>query len=155
MGALNGWTMILGEVTQSLARHQHFPKAWARENRRGAPAVAFVLTGSLASVMLLCNYTQSINGLFALLSEIVTAANLPVYFTCTLAILIMGRRRGTAGPQKPTVRIVGAGLCATAYCTWVSVGFGIKPLLWTLVLGAACAPVYWWPRLRQLALQSG
>src|SRR5262249_30630185 len=64
LGALNGWTMILGEVTQNIARHGHFPRSWARENRHGAPTIALVLTGAIASVMLLCNYTQSINGLF-------------------------------------------------------------------------------------------
>lgn len=150
LGALNGWTMILGEVTQNLARHGHFPQAWAKENRHGAPTVALLLTGAMASLILLCNYTQSINGLFTLLSVIVTAANLPVYFTCTLAILVIRRRHGMPMPQKATMLVVGAGACAALYCAWVSIGIGIRPLLWTLFLGACCAPVYWWPSVRNL-----
>src|SRR5262249_21860696 len=39
LGCLNGWTMILGEVTQNLARHGHFPRLWAKENKHGAPTV--------------------------------------------------------------------------------------------------------------------
>lgn len=151
LGALNGWTMILGEVTQNLARQGHFPKAWAKENRYGAPTGALILTGVMASLMLVSNYTQSINGMFTLLSVIVTAANLPVYFTCTLAILVVRRRQGIPTSQKATALVVGAGACAALYCAWVSIGIGIKPLLWTLVLGACCAPVYWWPVLRNLS----
>ena len=64
LGALNGWTMILAEVTQNIARHGHFPRAWAKENRHGAPAMALVLTGGMASLMLLFNYTPSVSSLF-------------------------------------------------------------------------------------------
>jgi basic amino acid/polyamine antiporter, APA family len=149
LGALNGWTMILGEVTQNIARHGHFPRSWSKENRHGAPAIALVLTGVMASVILLCNYTQSINGLFTLLSVIVTAANLPVYFTCTLAIVVIGRRGTASLHRKPTVLVMMAGGLAALYCAWVSVGIGIKPLLWTLFLSACCAPVYWWSRRRE------
>ena len=150
LGALNGWTMILAEVTQNIARHGHFPRAWARENRYGAPAMALVLTGGMASLMLLFNYTPSVSSLFTRLSEIVTAANLPVYFACTLAVLVIGRRPGTAPRQKPNLGLMVAGACAALYCAWVSIGIGIKPLLWTLALGACCAPVYWWSR-KQIA----
>jgi len=33
LGALSGWTMILGDVTQTIARHGHFPQFLAKENR--------------------------------------------------------------------------------------------------------------------------
>jgi basic amino acid/polyamine antiporter, APA family len=148
LGALNGWTMIVGEVTQNIARHGHFPQSWAKENRHGAPTVALVLTGAIASVMLVCNYTQSINGLFTFLSVVVTAANLPVYLTCTLAIAVT-KWRGTGSVQrKPTVFVMGAGVLGALYCVWASAGIGIKPLLWTLGLTASCVPIYWYARLK-------
>src|SRR5262249_40756490 len=142
LGALNGWTMILGEVTQNIARHGHFPQSWARENKHRAPVLALVLTGVMASLMLLCNYTQSINGLFTLFSVIVTAANLPVYFTCTLAIPLLTWRGAAPAHHKPTLMVLAAAVLAAVYCTWVTVGIGTKPLLWTLFLCASCAPVY-------------
>jgi APA family basic amino acid/polyamine antiporter len=154
LGALNGWTMILGEVTQNIARHGHFPTSWAKENKHGAPTIALFLTGAIASVMLLSNYTQSINGLFTFLSIIVTAANLPMYFVCTLAIVVFGWRGTVSAQARPTVAVMAAAAAATLYCAWASFGIGLKPLLWTIALCASCAPVYWlpyWlPRLRQL-----
>jgi APA family basic amino acid/polyamine antiporter len=144
LGALNGWTMILGDVTQTIARHGHFPQSLAKENRHGAPTGALILTGIVASMMLLSNYSQSIGNLFVFLSVVVTAANLPVYFTCTLAIVVIGRGGGVAEPaRRPTVMIVTAAVCAAVYCAWASKGIGLKPLLWTVALGAVSAPVYW------------
>jgi APA family basic amino acid/polyamine antiporter len=143
LGALNGWTMILGDVTQTIARHGHFPRFLAKENRHGAPTGALILTGVAASIMLLSNYSQSIGELFVFLSVVVTAANLPVYFSCTLAILAIGRRDPTAAARKRTVTVTVAAASAAAYCAWVSIGIGIKPLLWTVALGAISAPVYW------------
>jgi APA family basic amino acid/polyamine antiporter len=150
LGALNGWTMILGEVTQNIAKHGHFPQSWARENKQGAPTIALFLTGAIASVMLLSNYTQSINGLFTLLSVIVTAANLPMYFVCTLAIVVIGRRGTVASQSRPTPAVTLAALSAAVYCAWASIGIGLKPLLWTIALCACCAPVYWHSRRRQV-----
>lgn len=144
LGALNGWTMILGEVTQNIAKHGHFPRSWAKENRHGAPTIALFLTGAIASVMLLINYSRSINGLFKLLSIIVTAANLPMYFACTLAIVAIGLRGGVGATSKPTVTLMLAAVCATVYCIWAAIGIGLTELLWTVALCACCAPVYFW-----------
>lgn len=151
LGALNGWTLMVGEVTQGLARHGRFPRALSRENAHGAPTLAFIVTGAIASLMLLANYDQSIAGGFTFLSVVVTAANLPMYILCCLAVLVLRRRdkldhglqtRRTAS-FAARGRLWGvAAAAAAAYCFWVSLGIGWKPLLWTSVLGAVGAPVY-------------
>lgn len=58
LGALNGWTLILGELTVSFARHGGFPPALGRVNAHGAPTRAFVLTAILASLMMLTGYND-------------------------------------------------------------------------------------------------
>ncbi len=143
LGALNGWTMILGDVTQTIARNGHFPRSLAKENKYGAPTGALILTGVVASIMLLSNYSQSIGNLFVFLSVVVTAANLPVYFSCTLAIVMLGKQDLASAQRKRTAVIVVAAICAALYCAWVSIGIGLRPLLWTVALGAVSAPVYW------------
>jgi hypothetical protein len=42
--------------------------------------------------------------------------------------------------------ITTAAVCAALYCAWVSKGIEIKPLLWTVGLGAISAPLYWLSR---------
>jgi basic amino acid/polyamine antiporter, APA family len=142
LGALNGWTMMLGEVTQSISRHGSFPRVLSNENRHGAPTFALIVTGVIASIMLLSNYAHSIAGMFTLLSVIVTAGNLPFYFACCLAVILGARAFPGVSPQRAR-RLIAVAVCAATYCTWASIGIGIEPLLWALALAAAGAPVYW------------
>ncbi len=100
MGALNGWTLVLGEVTQTMARHGSFPRFLSKENRHGAPTFALIATGSIASVMLLMNYNQSVAGMFAFLNIVVTAGNLPFYFVCALAVLLGAHRFPGMSPLR-------------------------------------------------------
>ncbi|MEA3177357.1 MAG: basic amino acid/polyamine antiporter, family [Gammaproteobacteria bacterium] len=141
LGALNGWTLIVAEVTQSIARHGAFPHFLSKENKHGAPTFALVVTGAIASVMLLSNYSQSIAGMFTKLSVIVTAGNLPFYFACSLAVVIGARRFPGVSPQRATF-LIAASLGAALYCMWATIGIGIEPLLWALALAAAGVPVY-------------
>jgi basic amino acid/polyamine antiporter, APA family len=133
--------MMLGEVTQSIARHGSFPRALSKENPKGTPTLALVVTGVIASTMLLSNYTQSIAGMFTLLSVIVTAGNLPLYFACCLAVI--GARTFTGVSPQWARMLIAVAECAASYCAWASIGIGIEPLLWALALVAAGAPVYW------------
>jgi len=141
LGALNGWTLIVGEVTQSIARHGAFPHFLSKENKHGAPTFALVLTGAIASVMLLSNYSQSIAGMFTLLSVIVTAGNLPFYFACSLAVVIGARRFPGVSPRRATW-LIAASLGAALYCVWATIGIGLVPLLWALALAIIGVPVY-------------
>ena len=147
LGALNGWTLMLGEITQGIARHGHLPRLLSKENSHGAPTLALVVSGVIASAIMLCNYTQSIAGLFTLLSVIVTAGNLPVYFACSLALVVLRRRGVREFEGSPSRTAAAAALCATVYCVWVTIGIGLEPLLWTLGLSAFGVPLYWVSRL--------
>jgi basic amino acid/polyamine antiporter, APA family len=144
LGALNGWTLVVGEVTQSMARHGGFPGALGQENSHAAPARAFLLTGVVSSAMLLSNYTDSIAQGFTFLIVVATAGTLPLYCLGSLALLAL-RRRGQLGAAGARARWrAAAALAAVAYCVWVSIGIGLKPLLWTIAMGGAGVPVYLW-----------
>lgn len=141
LGALNGWTLLLGEITQGLSRRGRFPSVLARENAHGAPMLAFVVTGIVASAMLLTNYDESISGSFRFMSVVVTATNIPMYFVCGLAVLVLvWRGRLPAGRRGPWWAI--AGLCTALYCVWASIGIGLRPLLYTLGLSAVGIAIY-------------
>lgn len=144
LGCLNGWTLILGELTVSFARHGGFPPALGKVNTHGAPTRAFVFTAILASLMMLTSYSDSTAGAFTFLSVVVTASNLPVYFGCAIAVVILWRRGELAKPGPRESRWLAAAILATVYCVWVSIGIGGKSLLWALALCAVGVPVYWW-----------
>jgi basic amino acid/polyamine antiporter, APA family len=144
LGCLNGWTLILGELTVSCARHGGFPPSLGKVNTQGAPTRAFVLTAILASLMTLSSYSDSTANAFTFLNMVVTAANLPMYFGCALAVPILWRRGELGKPGAREMRWIAAALVAAVYCLWASIGLGGKSLLWALVPCAAGVPVYWW-----------
>ena len=142
LGALNGWTLMVGEVTQCLARHGRFPSALARENAHGAPTRALLVSGVIASIMLLTNYNESISGVFVFLTVVCTAATLPMYMTCTIGILVLRQRGLLNSLAGPPLFWTLAVACTVAYGAWVFIGIGAKPLLWMLALGAVGVVIY-------------
>ena len=152
LGCLNGWTLILGELTVSFARHGGFPQALGKVNSHRAPTRAFVLTGILASLMMVTNYNDSMAAAFTWMSVVVTAANLPMYLGCALAVLVLWRRGLMPRPGAREARWIAAAALAAIYCVWASIGIGGKPLLWALALcgvGVLVYAVYWYGARRE------
>lgn len=139
LGALNGWTLLVSELTASMGRHGFLPEKVCALNARGAPWVALVLTGVLATVMVLMNYSKSMVDGFTFLTQVVTAANLPLYLLCAFALVMLARR----GERKLPASLFVLGILGTAYVIFAFIGLGGEPFLWSLVLGAAGLPLYW------------
>jgi APA family basic amino acid/polyamine antiporter len=145
LGALNGWTLVVGELTRSMALHGVLPARLQVLNRRGAPALALVVTGLLASAMVLMNYSKSLVQGFTFLTLVVTAANLPLYLFCAMALAVFWKRG--ARPRSSDVLVLG--LLGTAYSIFAFIGLGREPFLWSLVLAAAGLPIYALMRVRR------
>jgi APA family basic amino acid/polyamine antiporter len=144
LGALNGWTLLVSELTASMGRHGFLPQGARALNSRGAPWFALVLTGVLATVMVLMNYSKSMVDGFTFLSQVVTAANLPLYLLCAIALAVLARR----GDHKLPASLFVLGILGTAYVVFAFIGLGREPFVWSLVLGVAGLPLYWLMRRR-------
>lgn len=144
LGALNGWTLLSGEMMRTMADNGAMPAMFARTNRFGAPAGALVLTALLASAMVLMNYSESAVAGFTFLSTVVTAANLPLYLGCSLALgLLWWRGQRDAGGD-----LLGAAVLGTAYTVFAFIGMGAEPFWLALALMVAGLPLYFLLRRR-------
>lgn len=143
LGALNGWTLLVGDLTRTMAANGVLPAMLGRTNRSGAPALALLVTGLLASAMIGMSYSRSLVAAFTFLTRVVTAANLPLYLCCSLGLAVLWRR-GTAGRGVLPVAIVGA-----LYVVFAFVGTGHEPFLLAVGLAAAGLPLYALMRLRR------
>ncbi|MBV8495807.1 MAG: amino acid permease [Gammaproteobacteria bacterium] len=143
VGVLNGWTLIAGETAQAMGRHGGFPQALSRENRAGAPAGALIFSGAVTSVLLLANYSDSVQKVFTLLIVIATAATLPLYFCSALGLILL-RRRGELPAAAGSTALMLVAAAAVIYCVWVAVGAGTEPLLWAVALCGAGLPLHLW-----------
>jgi len=145
LGALNGWTLLASELTASMGRHGFLPGPVCALNSRGAPAASLLLTGALATVMVLMNYSKSMVDGFTFLSQVVTAANLPLYLLCAIALVVLTRRGSRELPGSLFV----LGILGTTYVVFAFIGLGREPFVWSLVLGVAGLPLYWLMRKRR------
>ena len=144
LGCLNGWTMLVGDMTRSFAARGFLPGTVARCNRFGAPAVALIATALFASALALMNYSKSLVDGFTFLTIVITAANLPLYLCCALALVVIWRRDRGGVPRA----LLWLGLGGALYTVFVFFGVGLKPFLLALVLAAAGLPFYLWRRFR-------
>jgi APA family basic amino acid/polyamine antiporter len=138
LGALNGWTLLIGEITHSMAGHGALPRRLSVLNGRGAPAAALVFTGCLASGMILLNLSRTTVQGFTFLTLVVTAAALPLYLFCALALCWLAWR---AQGQRAYGLVVMGGL-GTVYCLFWFIGIGAESSLWALGLAAAGLPLF-------------
>ncbi len=136
LGALNGWTLLAGEVTRTMASNGVLPTPFARCSRRNAPVLALLTTGVLASVMVWMNYDKSLVAAFTFLTRLVTTATLPLYLGCSLAILVLWRRGAVRA------RALMAAAVGVLFVGFAFVGAGHEALLLGLALIAAGLPLY-------------
>jgi len=148
LGCLNGWTLLMGELTRTMANNGVLPAVLGRDNRRGAPAVALLVTGALASVMVWMSYSKSLVSAFTFITRVVTAANLPLYLCCSLALLVLWRRGEAPDAGRQAVLFGLAGVC---YVVFAFIGSGHEPFLLALGLMAVGLPLYVVMRLRRPA----
>jgi APA family basic amino acid/polyamine antiporter len=142
LGALNGWTLVVGEVTENFAKRGSFPRPLAKLNSHGAPQRALFLTGTVASLMLVLNYNQSMVGAFKFLTVVVTAANLPLYLFSGLAVLVLWRRGQLTRFAGRERSLLIAAAFSIAYCLWAFRGVNAKELLVAASYAAGGLVVY-------------
>jgi basic amino acid/polyamine antiporter, APA family len=132
LGALNGWTLLQGELPRAMAADGLFPRVFARTSRNGTPVTALVATSGLVTVFVLLNLNRSLVGVFTFFILLSTTAALVAYLACSLALVRLGSSAGAR-----TLGVVG-----TLYSAGALVGAGREAVLWGSVLLAASLPAY-------------
>ncbi|KAF1716349.1 amino acid permease [Pseudoxanthomonas yeongjuensis] len=151
LGALNGWTLLGGEMTRTMADNGTLPAFLSRNNRHGAPVFALVITGLLASAMILMNYSKSLVNGFTVMSQVVTAANLPLYLCCSIALAVLWKR-GKRLDDKGVRGLLTIAVLGTAYAIFAFVGMGHEAFVMALVLAACGLPLYIFMRILRTRL---
>lgn len=133
LGALNGWTLLQGEVPLAMARGGELPRWLAGTNRHGTPVRALLLSCGLGTAMLIANSLQGLVALFTAMALLSTSATLWLYVGCAMAAL---RFR----------LVIPAALLGLAYALWTLWGAGLVPSGASFLLMAAGFPFYAWAR---------
>jgi APA family basic amino acid/polyamine antiporter len=142
LGALNGWTLLQGELPRAMAQDGLFPRSFAKTTTNGAPVVALLATSGVVTALVLFTVSRTLVGIFTFFVLLATTATLVAYLACALALLRL-RARGRSGTSQ--LGLAGLALLAivgAAYSIGAIAGAGREAVLWGAVLLLAGLPVY-------------
>ena len=149
LGALNGWTLLMGQVPMAAAQDGLFPAVFGRKSKRGVPAASIVISAALATILVLVQVSGSpgVQGFYNLIVSLSTMAAVVPYAFCALAVgLVAAREAGGGGVARAGV----VDVIAFLFAMFTLYGCGPEPVLYGTVLLFLGIPVYVWQR-RQTA----
>jgi APA family basic amino acid/polyamine antiporter len=148
IGALNGWTLMMGQVPMAAARDGVFPSLFGRVSRRGVPAIAIVISAALATALVLVQASggAKFTAIYDMIVSLSTMAAVIPYVFCALAPALIVARKA-AGGRMPGIGLVEG--VAFVFSIFTVYGCGPTPVLYGLMLLLLGIPVYVWQQREQ------
>jgi arginine:agmatine antiporter len=149
IGALNGWTLLMGQVPMAAAQDGLFPHLFAQLSSKGVPAIGIVVSASFATVLVVVQAlgSESFSAIYRLMVGLSTMTAVVPYAFCSLAGALVAARM-SHGQRVPRVKVVE--IIAFVFAMFTLYGSGAEPVLYGLVLLLLGIPVYVWQRRKAL-----
>jgi arginine:agmatine antiporter len=144
LGALNGWTLLMGQVPMAAARDGLFPAPFGQLSGRGVPAAGIVFSAALATglVLIQASTAPGFAAFYSLVVNLATMTAVVPYAFCALAVgLVAAHERGGSVPRVSIVQAI-----AFIFSIFTIYGCGPAPVLYGLILLLLGIPVYVWQR---------
>jgi arginine:agmatine antiporter len=150
LGALNGWTLMMGQVPMAAAADRVFPALFARLSSRGVPALGITISSGLATALVLVESGGGAKfaAFYNMIVSLSTMAAVIPYVFCALAPGLIAPRAGGARPRLTIVEAI-----AFIFSIFTVYGCGPEPVLYGLVLLLLGIPVYVWQRRESAATE--
>jgi amino acid transporter len=147
IGALNGWTLLMGQVPMAAAKDGLFPPVFGRLSQTGVPAIGLVVSAALATVLVLLQAAGSsgFSAFYSLVVGLATMTAVVPYAFCALASGLVAARATGAKPI-PRPRVVE--LIAFVFSVFTLYGCGAEAVLYGMVLLILGIPVFIWQQRR-------
>lgn len=139
-GALNGWTLVCGQLPMAAAADGLFPKIFGRLSARATPAAGIAVSGIVATALVAMNYSRSLVDLFTFIILLSTLSTLIPYAFCSLAVWLM------PGIPRPTLAGGTVSVLAFIYAMFAIYGAGQDTVFYGFLLLMAGLPIYVWLR---------
>jgi arginine:agmatine antiporter len=147
IGALNGWTLLMGQVPMAAARDDLFPPAFGRLSRRGVPAIGIILSALFATSLVLSQVAgpPGFKSFYELVVGLSTMAAVIPYAFCALATGLVAAQVAGGGPVP---RLGPIEVIAFVFAVFTLYGCGAKAVLYGTIMLVLGIPVYVWQRRR-------
>lgn len=148
IGALNGWTLLMGQVPMAAARDGLFPPLFGRLSPQGVPAIGITVSAMFATALVLLQGAGSpgFSAFYNLVVGLSTMAAVVPYAFCSLAggLIAARQENGKSIPRASLVEVV-----AFFFAIFTLYGCGAEPVLYGTILLVLGIPVYVWQRRQQ------
>lgn len=150
LGALNGWTLLMGQVPMAAAADGVFPATFGRLSPRGVPATGLMISSALATALVLVQASggAGFGAVYNMIVSLSTMAAVIPYVFCALAPGLLAGN-GRVLPRITVVEIVGF-----LFAMFTVYGCGAEAVLFGLLLLLLGIPVYVWQRREYLTTRS-
>jgi len=144
LGALNGWTLMMGQVPMAAARDGAMPAVFGRVSKNGVPVRGLLISVGLATLLVLLE-TSGSGALVQFYDVIVKlstdAAMIPYVFCCAVEAVLFVTRKPVShalriGPYMPIAIVALVFSLGTIY------GSGAEAGMWSLILIMLAAPIW-------------
>lgn len=139
------WTMITAEIPAAAAENGTFPKAFAKQNKAGAPAVSLWVTSALMQLAMLVVYFS--NNAWNTMLSITGVMVLPAYLASTLYLWKLVEDGEFAKLSKTgRAAALATSVLGTVFALWLVYAAGLKYLFLAAIFLACGVPVFIWAR---------
>jgi arginine:agmatine antiporter len=148
IGALNGWTLLMGQVPMAAARDDLFPPIFRRISSQGVPAFGIVISATFATLLVLSQVAgpPGFKTFYDLVVGLSTMAAIVPYAFCALASGLVAASVAGGGPV-PRLGLIE--VIAFFFSLFILYGCGAKPVLYGTIMLLLGIPVYVWQRRRR------
>jgi arginine:ornithine antiporter / lysine permease len=137
LGSTIGWVLLSGEIPYQAAKQGLFLKPFLKENKKGIPVFALVMSNGLAQLFIFSTISSSISAAFDFVIYIATLSYLIPYFISSvyqLKLVVTGDTYSTMMKDRWMDGIIAA--LATTYSIWVIISgtSDLKTFIFGMVL---------------------
>ena len=147
LGALNGWTLLMGQVPMAAARDKLFPSVFGRLSPRGVPATGIVISAILATALVMAQVAggSGLSTIYNLIVSLSTMAAVVPYAFCALATGLVAAYAAGGGPVP---RLTAIEVIAFVFSVFTLYGCGAEAVLYGFMMLMLGIPVFVWQRRR-------
>ncbi len=139
-GALNGWILIQGQMPQAIAKDGLFPSVFAKENKRGTPALGIVISSALATLLIIMNYSGGLLEVFEFMILVSTVSVLIPYLFCSVSYVLLVKN--SEGKKVLSIGIALLASLTFLFSLFALIGSGFESVFWGVLFLLIGVPVY-------------
>lgn len=140
-GALNGWTLLVGQMPLAAAEDRLFPREFKKLNKNGVPLFGIIFSTVLVSLMVIMGNSSGLVKQFQFMILLATMACVIPYVFSAAGYFVIASEKKLIGTSGQASKFLIAGL-AFIYSLWAIAGSGSDTVFWGFILLLIGIPFY-------------